>query len=462
LADIVSELMGALGRDKVSADPNVLRLYSAEPEGLSGPVEAVVFPESPEDVSSLASLAYRLEFPIYPQGSASSLSGNAVPTRKGVVISFERMSRVKEVSLVDSVAVVEPGVRIEELNVQLAEAGYMFPVDPASQSVATVGGAIANGAGGMRGAKYGTMRDWVNALEVVLVDDQGTRLRLGCRTVKCRQGYDLVRLVVGSEGTLALVTEATLRITPLPETVVTALAFFEGLEGLASAYVDLKSRRVQPYIAEFMDAPPVRLASEGLDLPFEARGDMFLVSLESTPEGAERHAKFLEELMRSHGAREARVTADPSEAEELFRLRRNLFPAQISMFRRPGRPLLLLIEDIVVPPSRVPEAVRALRALDSKYGITSSLGGHIGDGNLHPAIGFDPTDPESTRVAAAWFNDVVQVALSLGGAVSAEHGIGLLKREALAKALGERQVEIMRAIKAVFDPKGLLNPGKLF
>jgi len=131
-------------------------------------------------------------------------------------------------------------------------------------------------------------------------------------------------------------------------------------------------------------------------------------------------------------------------------------------FRRPGRPLLLLIEDIVVPPSRVPEAVRALRALDSKYGITSSLGGHIGDGNLHPAIGFDPTDPESTRVAAAWFNDVVQVALSLGGAVSAEHGIGLLKREALAKALGERQIEVMRAIKAVFDPKGLLNPGKLF
>jgi len=215
----------------------------------------------------------------------------------------------------------------------------------------------------MRGAKYGTMRDWVNGLEVVLVDDQGTRLRLGCRTVKCRQGYDLVRLIVGSEGTLALVTEATLRITPLPETVVTALAFFEGLEGLASAYVDLKSRRVQPYIAEFMDAPTVRLASEGLDLPFEARGDMFLVSLESTPESAERHAKFLEELMRSHGAREVRVTADPSEAEELFRLRRNLFPAQISMFRRPGRPLLLLIEDIVVPPSRVPEAVlRAYRS----------------------------------------------------------------------------------------------------
>ncbi|MGC9209922.1 MAG: FAD-binding oxidoreductase [Acidilobus sp.] len=459
---LTEALREAIGRDKVIDDPSVVALYAREPDGLSGPVEAVVFPEDPDDVSAVASLAYKMEFPLFPQGSTSSLSGNAVPTRRGVVISFERMDRVKEVDLVDGVAVVEPGKRIEDLNIELAEKGYMFPVDPASQSVATIGGAIANGAGGMRGAKYGTMKDWVNALEVVLVDREGTRLRLGCRTVKCRQGYDLVRLIIGSEGTLALVTEATLRLTPLPEAVVTALAFFDDIDSLAAAYVDLKSRRVQPYIAEFMDAPTVELAAKGLDLPFEARGNMFLVSLESTEESRDRHRRFLEELMRSHGARDVISTSDEREAEELFRLRRNLFPAQVAMFRRPDRPFQLLIEDIVVPPSRVPEAVRLLRGLDAKYGLTSSLGGHIGDGNLHPAIGFDPTDPASTRTALAWFNDVVDVALSLGGAVSAEHGIGLIKREALAKAVGERQLELMRAIKSIFDPKGLLNPGKLF
>ncbi|MGC9071308.1 MAG: FAD-binding oxidoreductase [Acidilobus sp.] len=459
---LVKALAEAIGSDKVADDPNVLGLYAKEPDGLSGPVEAVVFPESPNDVVAIASLAYRLEFPIYPQGSTSSLSGNAVPTRKGVVISFERMDRVKEVDVVDSVAVVEPGVRIEELNLELAERGYMFPVDPASQSVATIGGAIANGAGGMRGAKYGTMKDWVNSLEVVLVDREGTRLRLGCRTVKCRQGYDLTRLIVGSEGTLALVTEATLRLTPLPETVVTALAFFDDINALASAYVDLKSQRVQPYIAEFMDAPTVELAAQGLDLPFEAKGNMFLVSLESTEESRDRNRRFLEGLMRSHGARDVISTSNESEAEELFRLRRNLFPAQVAMFRKPGRPFQLFIEDIVVPPSRVPEAVRLLRGLDAKYGIRSSLGGHIGDGNLHPAIGFDPTDPISAKTALSWFNDVIDVALSLGGAISAEHGIGVIKRESLVRAVGERQLELMRAIKSVFDPKGLLNPGKLF
>ena len=443
-------------------DPALLRLYGAEPDGLTGPVEAVVFPEGPDDVSVIASLAYEHEFPIYPMGSTSSLSGNAVPTKRGVVVSFERMNRVKEVSTVDGVAVVEPGVRIEELNVILAERGYMFPVDPASQAVATIGGAIANGAGGMRGAKYGTMRDWVNSLEVVLVDAMGTRLRLGCRTVKCRQGYDLVRLIVGSEGTLALVTEATLRIAPLPETVVTALGFFEDVESLTSAYVELKSKRIQPYIAEFMDAPTVQLAAQGLDLSFEARGHMLLLSLESTPESAERHRKLLEGLLSAHGAKSIVSAEGEAESEQLFRLRRNLFPAQVAMFRKPGRPFQLLIEDIVVPPSRVPEAVRALRSLDEKHGVRSSLGGHIGDGNLHPAIGFDPTDPESVKRALAWFNDVVTVALSLGGAVSAEHGIGLLKKDALRSAIGDKQIEIMKAIKAVFDPKGLLNPGKLF
>ncbi len=462
LSEFVEELKKSI-RGEVLEDPNIVALYSREPDGLSSTAaKAVVFPEGPDDVSTIAALAYRHEVIIYPQGSTSSLSGNAYPVREGVVVSFERMDRVKEVNLVDSVAVVEPGVRIEELNTGLAPKGYMFPVDPASQSVATVGGAINNGAGGMRGAKYGTMRDWVNGLEVVLIDSEGTRLRLGCRTVKCRQGYDLARLIIGSEGTLALVTEATLRVAPLPERIVTALAFFSSLDELVKAYMDIKSSGVQPYVAEFMDAPTVELAAGAVSLPFEAKGNMFLVSLESTPESAERHLRWLEELMRRNGARAVYTATDRDETERLYSLRRALFPAQVNMFRRPGKRTQLFIEDIVVPPSKVPEAVRGLRALDSKYGLRSSLGGHIGDGNIHPAIGFDPDDPQEVKVAASWFKDVVDLALGLGGAISAEHGIGTLKREALAKAVEGRQLEIMRAIKSVFDPKGLLNPGKLF
>lgn len=458
----LDELMDSIGEDKVVTDRSVLSLYSREPDGLTGRAEAVVFPTSPDDVSKVVQVCYSYDVPIYPQGSSSSLSGNAVPLRGGVVLSFERMNSIIEVNNVDSVAEVQPGVRIDDLNVELSRVGYMFPVDPASQAVATVGGAINNGAGGMRGAKYGTMRDWVNGLEVVLADEEGTRLQLGCRTVKCREGYDLVRLIVGSEGTLAIVTRATLRITPLPERVVTALGFFDDIDSLMRAYVDIKASRVQPYIAEFMDAPTVELASQAVQLPFEARGNMLLVSLESTEESSPRHLRWLSDVMRRAGAREVHTAETLEEAEPLYQLRRSLFPAQVNMFRKPGRPLQLLIEDIVVPPSRVPEALRRLRQLDSKYGITSSLGGHIGDGNIHPAIGFDPTDPGSAKVALSWFDDVVSVALDLGGAVSAEHGIGIIKRDALARAVGERQLSIMRAIKAAFDPKGILNPGKLF
>ena len=461
---MIDEFVRELRREmkgEVITDPNVVALYSREPVGLSGPARAVAFPEAPDDVSAIASLAYKYEVAIYPQGSTSSLSGNAYPAVEGVVVSFERMSAIKEVSLVDSVAVVEPGLRIDELNLELSKHGYMFPVDPASQAVATIGGAINNGAGGMRGAKYGTMRDWVNGLEVVLADESGTRLRLGCRTVKCRQGYDLVRLIVGSEGTLALVTEATLRIAPLPEDVVTVMAFFDGVEKAMSAYMAIKGSRMQPYIAEFMDSRTVELAKQASSSPVDASGDMLLVSLETTPESAERHLSLLERLVRESGASSVYTARGHRETDELLALRRALFPAQVNMFRRPGKGFQLLIEDIVVPPSRVPEAVRALRSLDAKYGITSSIGGHIGDGNLHPAIGFDPGDPAEAKVAASWFDDVVSLALSLGGAISAEHGIGTVKRPYLAKAVGERQLEIMRAIKRAFDPKGLLNPGKL-
>jgi len=458
----VKELLDELGEEKVITDRNVVGLYSREPDGLTAQAEAVVFPSTPQEVSRVVATCYTNDTPIYPQGSSSSLSGNAVPLNGGIVLSLERMSSILDVSLVDSTTDVEPGVRIDDLNVELSKRGYMFPVDPASQAVATVGGSINNGAGGMRGAKYGTMKDWVNGLEVVLADEAGTRLELGCRTVKCREGYDLVRLIVGSEGTLAVVTRATLRIAPLPEKVVTALAFFDDIESLMKAYISIKSSRVQPYIAEFMDAPTVEMASQAVSLPFEAKGNMLLVSLESTPESSERHLRWLEDLMRSSGARGVYTAESEAEAEPLYQLRRSLFPAQVNMFRREGRPFQLFIEDIVVPPSRVPDAIRALRSLDSKYGITSSLGGHIGDGNLHPAIGFDPTDPESSKAAAQWFDDVVDVALRLGGAVSAEHGIGIIKREALRRAVGERQLGLMRAIKAAFDPRGILNPGKLF
>ena len=470
LEGVLGELERRL-RGRVVRDPAVVRLYAREPSGLSGGAGAVVFPESVEDVRVLVRWAYRYGVPLYPQGSGTSLSGSAVPREPGVVVSFERMRRILEVNVVDGVAVVEPGVRIDELNGVLASRGYMFPVDPASAAVATVGGAINSGAGGMRGAKYGTMRDWVLGLWVVLADEGASHVFLGCRTVKCRQGYDLVRLIVGSEGTLALVTRAILRITPLPEAVVYALAFYDSLEDLAEAVVDIKGSGVQPLIMEFMDAKTVRYAAEAAGVEFDARGHMLLVGVDVNREAVDRMLRWLVETLGRHGARSILTARSTEEAEErgLFRVRRNLFTAQVREGQErlgPGRRVMVYIEDIVVPPSRLVEAVRGIRELEEKYGFTVMLGGHIGDGNLHPAVAFDPENPEEARRVEEWFHEVMELALRLGGSVSAEHGIGLMKRKGLAMELeahggAERILELMRGVKRVFDPKGILNPGKV-
>lgn len=469
---LVEKLSKLLGPGKVFSDEAVVRLYAREPSGLSSkelPL-AVVFPETTGDVSRLAGFAYRHEVKLFPQGSTTSLSGSAVPLDEGVVVSFERMNRIKEISVVDSIVVVEPGVRIEELNLELAGHGYMFPVDPASMSVATIGGAINSGAGGMRGAKYGTMRDWVLGLELVLPDEKGSVIRVGCRTVKCRQGYDLTRLVVGSEGTLGLVTEAILRITPLPEAVVTVLAFYDRLEDLAETVVDIKASGVQPYIMEFMDKRTVSAAVEFSKPPFRAEGHMLLVSIDANREAVNRFAEWLRGVVSKHGASYVYLARSLGEAEEkkLFQVRRSLFPAQVylSKHRLGIENPMVLIEDIAVPPSRLVEAVKAIRELEEKYGFYTLLGGHIGDGNLHPAVGFDPANREQAKRVEEWAMDVMRVAVELGGTVSSEHGIGLLKKKGLEmelEALGSlKALELMRAIKRVFDPKNILNPGKIF
>jgi len=465
----VSSLRRRLGRGKVSSDPAVLGLYVREPSGMVGDAWAVVFPEGENDVRVVLRECYRHGTPVFPQGSATSLSGNAVPG-EGVVVSFERMNRVREVSVVDSLVVAEPGVRIDELNLELQRHGYMFPVDPASSSVATVGGAINNGAGGLRGAKYGTMRDWVLGLRLGLADGEESIIEVGCRTVKCRQGYDLTRLIVGSEGTLGLVTLAYLRITPLPEDTVYALAFYPGLDRLVDAFIDIKKSGLHPFMLEFMDAPTVRYASRNLSLPYEPRGDMLLVGVETMREASRRVLDTLVELLEKHGAITVVTAHGWREAEEkkLLAVRKNLFAGQASMTMERlagrGRPRVM-IEDIVVPPSRVPEAVRRIRGLAKRYGLTVFLGGHIGDGNLHPAVGYDASSPEEERRVHEWFLEVMRIAVDLGGSVSAEHGIGLLKKKGLLMELEARKsvkaLDIMRSIKAAFDPKGILNPGKL-
>jgi FAD/FMN-containing dehydrogenases len=464
----IEELKRALGAPKVVTDPAIVSLYSREPTGLSSETLAVAFPDSASDVSKVLSLAYKYEVPVYPQGSTTDLSGGALP-EGGVVVSFERMNKVLNVSVLDSTADVEAGVRLGDLNVELSRYNYMFPVDPGSVSISTVGGAVNAGAGGLRGAKYGTMRDWVLGLTIVLPDEKGSIVRVGCRTSKCRQGYDLVRLIVGSEGTLAVVTEATLKITPLPEATVVSLAFFPTLEGFYEAYREIKSSGVQPLMMEFMDSETVEIARRTVDVGFKAEGNMFLVAVDCNIEAVPRIERWLEDVMRRSGAKAIYTAKSMEEAEEmkLIALRRNLFASQIAMTSKlyPGRQVVVHPEDIAVPPSRLLEAIRAIRAVSEEMGLKVSIGGHVGDGNIHPAVGYPLDDEAARRRVYEWYREIARISLKLGGTVSAEHGVGIIKKDLLRMELeyigGLKALELMRSIKRVFDPKNILNPGKV-
>ncbi|MGC8994014.1 MAG: FAD-linked oxidase C-terminal domain-containing protein, partial [Pyrobaculum sp.] len=338
-----------------------------------------------------------------------------------------------------------PGVRLEELNVELARHGLFFPVDPGSVKSATVGGAIANGAGGMRGAKYGTMKDWVLGLRVVT--GRGDLLRIGCRTYKCRNGYDLVRLFVGSEGTLGLVTEATLKLAPVPESAVAVLAYYDDLETLVEDVVRVRAGRLWPLFAEFLDAPTSAVVG------LESRNALFL-GVDVNTGAEERALRRLESLVRGEVAQRA---LDWNGAMKLLEPRRRLFYGQISTAQRDGG--VLVIEDVAVPISKLPEAVRGLKKLAERHGLPLLLGGHIGDGNLHPATWY--RREEGPGRVEKFLRDMAELVVKLNGTVSAEHGIGVLKKDLIKMELGEEALNYMRELKRVFDPYNILNPGKI-
>jgi glycolate oxidase len=470
--DVIKDLRKILGEEAVEDDDLVVRMYSKDAVYFEGNAIAVVFPTSTSQVSALLSYAYRNDLRIYPQGSASEIVGSSTPAEDGIVISFNRMNKIKQYSTVDMYVTAEPGVRLVEINEFLAKEGYTFPIDPASVKSATVGGAINSGAGGMMGLRYGTMKDAVLGLEVVLPDEKGTVLRLGGRTTKHRVGYDLIRLIVGSEGTLAVVTEATLKIVPLPENTVNIAAFFPSLEDLANAVVELKKRKFNLYITEFLDSYTVEKTVEALKLKIKGKGNMLIVSVDVPVEAADRTLSALKEVMMSNNASSIIEARSLKEAEEkgIFDVRRGYYPASIRIAaegrKDPRTRPIVYVEDISVPPSKMAECVRKVRELAEKYGIEMTLGGHIGDGNLHPVLWFEEGDEEKKEKVFRFIRDLMQLAIDLGGTVSSEHGIGTTKKEGLIMELeankSEKALDIMKEIKRIFDPKGILNPGKLW
>ena len=453
-ADLVTSLRRAVGRDQVLTSAADLACYAydatADDEGRAPDV--VVLPASTAEVAAVVGVARDTGTPVYPRGAGTSLSGGAIPARGGIVLSTAAMDAVLEVDAENHAATVQPGVVLQRLNDLAAEHGLLYPPDPGSVAVATIGGSIAECAGGLRGLKYGVTKHYVTGLEVVLAN--GETVRLGGKTTKNVTGYDLVGLFVGSEGTLGVITEATLRLIPAPEARATMSATFGTTMAATRTVAAIVAGNVVPATLEFIDAMTLRMIEEytHVGLPLDAAA-MLLVEVDGPPEAVAREAELVERICGEHGGSVERA-ADDEARERLWAARRAAYPALARQSRG------TIVEDATVPRSRVPEMLAAIEDIATRHRLTIATVGHAGDGNLHPTLLVDPDDAEVMERAHAAVAEIFRAALDLGGTLSGEHGIGSAKARYLGWALGQSGLDLTRRIKAALDPEGILNPGK--
>ncbi|MFJ3958051.1 FAD-binding oxidoreductase [Arthrobacter sp. NPDC090010] len=450
---IVATLISELGPDKVSTEPDLVQQYSQDraPDRPEAPALAVVFAESAQDVQAAVRACAAADVRVVPRGAGSGLSGGAHAVRNSIVLSLERMNRILDVRAQDEVAVVEPGVVNAELNAAAEQHGLMYAPDPASFTFATIGGNIGTNAGGLRCAKYGVTRDSVLALDVVLAD--GELVRLGHSTFKGVAGYDLVALLVGSEGTLGIVVGATVRLRHLPVKVVTIAAFFPDLPSAAAGVLAVGRARVQPAIMELMDRASIEDADQLNGTDFAHRGSALLL-IQTDGFGADAEAAVVRDVLSAAGG--AVADDGDSDAERFVLIRRNNRGSGAEDRLRVG-------EDVAVPRSLLVDYAAELERIGREYRVGMKLVAHAGDGNLHPTFW---AEPEAGQEEAAVLDlekaldESVRVALAMGGTITGEHGIGTFKQRWLGWEQPERVRELARGIKDVFDPHGVLNPGK--
>lgn len=435
------------------ADPLAARSVDASFIPPDGRALCVVTPASTDEVSAVLRVANDRGVPVVPQGGLTGLAGGASAVEGAVLLDLTRMDRVLRVDPVDQVAVVQPGVITSDLNTAVAEHGLFYPPDPASWDTCTIGGNVATNAGGMRCVKYGVTRDFVRTLEVVLAD--GTVIRTRPVTVKAVAGLDLTGLFVGSEGTLGVITEVTVALLPAPGQVRGVSAGFGTVAGAMAAANEIMAGPHRPSTLELLDAVVVdavcRLRPEA-GLPAGA-GAWLLVLTDARVGGAEDVAEYVR-ICRAHDAVSVDAADDPERVAGLLGARRLLNPA-MREYRGAS-----LNDDVSVPRTRLGDIFARIADLSEEIGLPIGTGGHVGDGNLHPVIAYDPADPAQLAVAQAAHERIMALAVAYGGTVSGEHGIGTEKRGALDLELGPRVRQLQLALKGVLDPTGILNPGK--
>jgi len=439
---------------KVSLSPEDLLCYGFDASGLEATPGAVVWAEDVLDVVKVMHYAFEHDMAVIPRGAGSGMTGGSIPAKGAIVLSTERMNKILEIDRDNLTVLVEPGVINGKLQRELERHHLFFPPDPSSMNFCTIGGNVAENAGGARALKYGVTRDYVMGLEAVLPD--GRIITTGVKTAKGVVGYDLTRLLVGSEGTLAFITKIRLKVLPLPEDVITLLALFSKLEPAGDAVQQIISEGIVPRTLEFLDAETIRAVENyktiGLPQGTEA---MLLIELDGAPPVITRDAEKITALCsKLHG--EIIMAENELARLKLWEARRAISPALFHI--SPTK----INEDIVVPRSRLSEMLKRLKMLSESTGIKIVNFGHAGDGNIHVNLMVDKTNKEEYKKAQKLVEEIFRITLELGGTISGEHGVGLTKQKYIAMEIHPAELELMKKIKQAFDPKNLLNPGKIF
>jgi glycolate oxidase len=448
------ELVGIVGKENFTDTLEELVPYSYDASVNAHRPDCVVWPESTEQVSEIVKFANDRRIPLVPRGAGTSLSGGVIPINGGIIIDLSRMNRILDVKIEDRYALVQAGVVCDDLNRKLAKFGFVFPPDPASSSVATIGGNVGSNAGGIKGAKYGTTRDYVIGLQVVL--PTGEIMNTGSRTMKCVSGYDLAKLFVGSEGTLGVVTEVTVKINPIPRHAMTAVATFESLEDAGKAISQTMTSGILPSVMEILDKVTLKSIKENTDIDLPEAEMMILTETDGfTREEVEAQMEVILRLLKGNNPSLIKTAKDERERVDLWKARKSAYAtlARISTG--------FVLDDVTVPISKIPELLVGIQEIAKRYGLVVATYGHAGDGNLHPQILYDEYDREQVEKMERVEEALFRLAVSLNGTLTGEHGIGLSKANYMMLEHDAVEMAVMQSIKRTLDPNNIMNPGKM-
>jgi glycolate oxidase len=454
--EVVHALTSVVGAQYVRADAASFEAYGQDALGQGHPPDLVVIPASTREIAAIARLCNEHRVPLVVRGAGTGYTGGAVPTRGGLVLSMERFNRILEIDETNLLAVVEPNVITGDLQRAVEKVGLFYPPDPASLETSSIGGNVAECAGGPRAFKYGTTKRYVLALEAVL--PTGEIVETGSKAVKNVVGYDLTRLLVGSEGTLAIITKITLRLIPKPPARATLLALFADIQAAVDAVTALIRRRVVPAALELVDADSLSAVRDhlGQEVVPPGTGAVLIVEADGMQAAVDEEIDRVADACREAGALRVSLAANEDDRDRLWNVRRLLSASLMATG------LLKINHDVVVPRGRVPDLFGVIQELKEDFGLKIAAFGHAGDGNIHVNLMVDRTDPQELARAKQAERVLFERVVALEGSISGEHGIGFAKAPYISIELSPEEIALMKRVKAAFDPNGILNPGKIF